>query len=264
MLAPERKNEEIHALLLTGGSAFGLAAADGVMRWLEERGIGYQTPWIKVPLVPSAVMFDLNVGNPLIRPDAKAGYASCENASGENLTEGNFGAGTGATVGKWNGVEYWMKGGVGGASRTAGELTVGVLAVVNAVGDIVDENGKIISGARSNRGDFFGDKDSVRVFARGKVLERANTTLIVTATNADLSKVELHRVCQRMHDGMARAIIPVHTSYDGDVTFALSSGSAHADFDFVAEIAADLSAKAIRSAVGAAKSVQGIPGMATN
>jgi L-aminopeptidase/D-esterase-like protein len=262
MLAPDKKNEEIHALLFAGGSAFGLAAADGVMRWLEERNIGYQTPWMNIPLVPSVVVFDLNVGNPHVRPDPGAGYAACESASSEDYGDGNLGAGTGATVGKWSGIEYWMKGGVGSASATSGDLVVGLLAVVNAVGDIVDERGNILAGARSLSGEFFGTKNPVREFVRGKVLERSNTTLVVAATNAELSKVELHRVCQRMHDGMARAIIPVHTSYDGDATFALSQGSVHADIDFVAEIAADLTAQAIRRAVLVAKSLPDVPGIA--
>lgn len=264
LLAPDKTMQEVHAVLLTGGSAFGLAATDGVMRWLEEHNVGYETPWVKVPIVPAAVVFDLNVGNGMKRPDPEAGYKACQNASSGALTEGNVGAGTGATVGKWKGMEYWMKGGFGSASKTVGDLVVGAVAVVNAVGDIVDEGGKILAGARSSRGGFYGDQDPVRVFARGKVLERANTTLVVSATNANLSKIELHRVCQRMHDGMARAILPVHTSYDGDVSFALSWGSLQVDFDLVAEIAAHLTAVAIRRAVKAAKSTQGIPGLGDN
>lgn len=261
LLAPERKMEEVHAILLTGGSAFGLASADGVTRWLEEHEIGYNTPWAKVPIVPSAVVFDLNVGKSSARPDAAAGYAACKNATSDRTEEGNVGAGTGATVGKWKGLEYCMKGGVGTASTTVGDLVVGTLAVVNAVGDIVDKSGKIIAGSRSMDGRFYGELDPHRIFARGKVLERTNTTLVVAATNAELSKIELFRISQRMHDGMARAVNPVHSSYDGDMTFALSWGNVRTDCDHVAEIAASLTSEAIRRAVLAAKSVQGIPGL---
>jgi L-aminopeptidase/D-esterase-like protein len=263
LLAPDKKMEEIHAIVLTGGSAFGLAAADGVVRWLEEHGIGYQTPWAKVPLVASAVIFDLNVGKSTVRPDAAAGYAACENATSSGVEEGNVGAGTGASVGKWKGVEFWMKGGIGTASATLGDLVIGCLTVVNAVGDIIDTSGRIIAGARSQAGKFYGESDPQRTFARGKVLEKTNTTLAVVATNAELSKVELFRVSQRMHDGYSRAILPVHTSFDGDVSFALSRGSVRSDFDLVAETAASLTAEAIRRAVRSAKSVHSVPGLAT-
>jgi L-aminopeptidase/D-esterase-like protein len=252
---------EVHALLLTGGSAFGLNAAEGVMKWLEEHGVGYDTPWAKVPIVPAAVIFDLNVGDPTVRPDAKAAYQACSSASSSSV-EGNVGAGTGATVGKWKGIDFWMKGGLGGATTTVGELVVGAIAVVNAVGDVVDEQGRILAGSRSKDGAFYGDTDRYRTFARGAVLEKTNTTLVVVATNSALSKVQLHRVAQRMHDGMARAIVPSHTSYDGDVTFALCSGSVKTEFDLVAEIGASLTSESIRRAVRAAKSMSGIPGLA--
>ena len=190
LLAPDKTMQEVHAVLFTGGSAFGLAAADGVMKWLEEHKVGYETPWVKVPIVPTAVVFDLNVGKSTTRPDADAGYKACQDASSGTIEEGNVGAGTGTTVGKWNGVEYWMKGGFGTTARTIGDLVVGAAAVVNAVGDIIDENGKILAGARSSHGEFYGNQDSLRVFARGKVLERTNTTLVVVATNANFNKIE--------------------------------------------------------------------------
>lgn len=261
LLAPEKSAQEIHAILLTGGSAFGLAAADGVMRWLEEHNIGYPTPWAKVPIVPTAVVFDLNAGSSSVRPDALSGYRACDTASTGPFDEGNVGAGTGATVGKWRGTEFWMKGGVGSASAEQSGLIVGVLAVVNAVGDIIDENGTILAGARHSDGRFLGVAEPYRPLARGKVLEQANTTLVVAATNAKLSKLELHRVAQRMHDGMARAIVPIHTSYDGDVSFALGCGDVNADLDLVSEIAARLAAEAIRRSVKAARTTAGIPGL---
>lgn len=261
LLAPDKSMQEIHAVLLTGGSAFGLSAADGVMKWLQEHDIGYQTPWVKVPLVPTAVVFDLNVGTHAVRPTPASGYEACRRATSGTVEEGSVGGGTGATVGKWKGMEYWMKGGVGTASRSVDGLIVATLAVVNAVGDIVDGNGVILAGAREKNGTFLGQKDPVRVFARGKVLEKVNTTLVVMATNAAFSKIDLFRICQRMHDGMARAVVPVHTSYDGDVSFALSSGQANADLDFVAELSAELTAEAIRRAVRIAKGVPGVPSL---
>jgi L-aminopeptidase/D-esterase-like protein len=177
------------------------------------------------------------------------------------VEEGNVGAGTGATVGKWAGMETWMKGGIGSSARQMGDLVVGALAVVNAVGDILDEKGGILAGARKSGKLFLAETDPVRVFARGKVLDTSNTTLAVVATNADLSKLQLFKVAQRMHDGFARAIVPVHTSYDGDVTFALSHGTVKADVDIVAELAAELVAQSIRRAVRAAKTISGIPAL---
>ncbi|MCI0706823.1 MAG: P1 family peptidase [Ignavibacteriae bacterium] len=262
LLSPEKKMQEVHAILLTGGSAFGLSAADGVMKWLSEHNIGYETPWAKVPIVPGAVIFDLNIGDGTVRPDANAGYAACENATSAPSEEGNIGAGTGATVGKWKGMDTRMKGGFGGASKTVGDIIVGAVAVVNAVGDIIGEDGRILAGARSENGKFAGESDPLRSFAAGKVIANTNTTLVVAATNADFGKIELHRIAQRMHDGMARAIVPAHTSYDGDATFALSCGAVKADFDLVAEIAASVTAEAIRRAVRAAKSAGDVTGLA--
>jgi L-aminopeptidase/D-esterase-like protein len=253
--------QEVHAILLTGGSAFGLAAADGVMKWLQEHDRGYQTPWAKVPIVPAAVVFDLNVGNNVIRPTPASGYDACKNATTEPVITGSVGGGTGATVGKWAGVETWMKGGVGSAAVDIDGLKIGVLAVVNAVGDILGEHGKILAGARSKDGVFLAEQRRMRMFARGKVLPKSNTTLVVMATNANLSKLDLYKICQRMHDGMARAVMPVHTSYDGDVCFALSSGSVEADLDFVAEQSAHLTASAIRNAVLSARSIGSVPAL---
>lgn len=261
LLAPEKSMQEVHAILLTGGSAFGLSAADGVVKWLQEKDIGYQTPWARVPIVPAAVIFDLNVGNNVIRPTSASGYEACHKASKEPVPSGSLGAGTGATVGKWAGIESWMKGGIGNATVVAGELRIGVLAVVNAVGDIMDEHGKILAGARGKDGRFLAETQKARIFARGKVMPQSNTTLVVMATNGAFSKLDLHKLAQRMHDGMARAIVPVHTSYDGDTTFALSHGSVEADFDFVAEQSAHATAAAIRHAVRSARSLGAVPSL---
>jgi L-aminopeptidase/D-esterase-like protein len=251
--------QEVHAVLLTGGSAFGLAAADGVMRYLEEHGIGYETPWARVPIVPAAVIFDLYIGSSSVRPDGQMGYVACLKANdGDNL-EGDVGAGTGATVGKWAGMEYWMKGGVGTASMSLGELVVGVLAVVNAVGDVIDDEGNILAGARNSNGEFLAASDPMKRFVQSQFLIRENTTLVAVATNARLSKVDVNRVAQRAHDGIARAVVPAHTIHDGDVTFTLASGAVPTPVDIVAEIGAELTAQAIRNAVRSAKSMHGVP-----
>lgn len=262
LLAPEKSMQEVHAILLTGGSALGLASADGAMRWLLAHGIGYETPWARIPIVPAAVVFDLNVGSSKHWPDADSGYAACENARGGPVEEGCVGAGTGTTVGKWNGIETAMKGGLGSASIRMGDLVVGALVVANAVGDVVARDGTVLAGARDASGQFLARTGSVRTFARAKVLDQANTTLAVVATNASLDKVQLFKVAQRMHDGFARAVAPVHTSYDGDVSFALSSGELKADFEVAAELAAEMTAEAIRRAVLSATTLAGIPGLA--
>jgi L-aminopeptidase/D-esterase-like protein len=262
LLAPDKTMQEIHAVVLTGGSAFGLAAADGVIKYLSDHNIGYQTPWVKVPIVPTAAIFDLNIGDGSIRPTAEDGYAACTAATEGSDLQGNVGAGTGATVGKWAGGEYRMKGGLGISTIQNGELIAACVAVVNSVGDVVDATGKVLAGARKPSGEFFGDTEGVRLLTRGNIPMHVNTTLICLVTNAKLSKVQTHRLAQRAHIGMARAINPVHTSYDGDLVFALSSGSVDAHFDIVAELGVEATSQAIRSAVKHAKSAGGVPGLA--
>lgn len=259
LLHSEKTMQEIHALLLTGGSAFGLAAADGVMRWLEEHQIGYQTPWVRVPIVPAAVIFDLNVGSSTVRPDAESGYKACQHAEQGEMVEGSVGAGTGATVGKWNGIETRMKGGLGISSATSGDLIVSAVAVVNAVGDVLRHDGTILAGARDASGQWLGEIDPLRTLSRSRLVPLGNTTLVALLTNARLSKVEVNRVAQRGHDGMARAIKPIHTSFDGDVVFGLAAGAVEAGVDMVAELGADRIAEAIRRAVTTAESLGGVP-----
>jgi L-aminopeptidase/D-esterase-like protein len=248
LLAPDKQVHEIHAILLTGGSAFGLAAPNGVMQFLVEKNIGYKTPWALVPIVPSAVIYDLNVGDSKIFPTPENAYQACKDAS-TNFEEGNVGAGTGATVGKWNGLPTAMKGGVGTSSVKFGGVTVGALAVVNAVGDIAAQDGTILAGALLN-GKFLGNEGRLRSLQdEGMASRNINTTLVVVATNARLSKVDCNRVAQRAHDGMARSIVPSHTTFDGDTTFALSAGATVASIDLVAEMGAEATALAIRAAV---------------
>ena len=254
MLAPDKQMQEIHAILLTGGSAFGLGAANGVMKFLLDHKVGYQTPWALVPIVPSAVIFDLNVGGSTIFPTHDDAYRACVNASAE-VEQGNVGAGTGATVGKWHGLDSAMKGGVGSASIKVGEVIVGALAVVNAVGDVVGREGNVLAGAQ-HKGKFFGSDDRLNSLQnQGMLLRNINTTLVVVATNARLSKVDCYRVAQRAHDGMARAIVPSHTTFDGDTTFALSAGEIFAPIDLVAEMGAEATAESIRAAVKHSKPI---------
>lgn len=252
LLRNDKTMQQVNAVLLTGGSAFGLAAADGVMRFLEEKGMGYQTSWAKVPIVPAAVIFDLNIGTSTVRPTADSGYRACTTASSTEIELGNIGAGTGATVGKWAGIEYRMEGGIGIERISAQGIDVVAIAVVNAVGDILDGQGKIIAGARSRSGRWLAEKDPLRTLKRTKSSHHTNTTLVAVISNARLSKVELNRVAERGHDGMARAVRPVHTSFDGDIVFALSSGAVDAgDVDLVAEMGAEATARAIRHGVKA-------------
>lgn len=261
LLGPEKSMQEVHAVLLTGGSAFGLAAADGVMKYLEENNVGYETPWARIPIVPAVVVFDLNIGDRSVRPDASSGYAACRSAVSPNDQQGNVGAGTGASVGKWAGLEFRMKGGLGTTSLSLNDATVGALAVVNAVGDVVSGDGSILAGARSSSGEFIAARDRSARFREPATLLGLNTTLVICATNVRVSKVDCTRIAQRMQDGLARAVVPVHTVHDGDTTIALSSGSAVAPIDIVAEMAAEAAAEAIRSGVRSAESLGGVPGL---
>jgi L-aminopeptidase/D-esterase-like protein len=248
VIAPGRRVDEPNAILLTGGSAFGLAAADGVMRWLEERGLGHWTPWARVPIVPTAAIFDLVIGDPAVRPTAESGYAACVAASEEAPPEGNVGAGTGATCGKAAGPEWFSKGGLGSSSARDGDLVVGAIAVVNAVGDVVDEDGSIIAGARSDE-------------PWDPPAPGSNTTICCVATNATLTKDECHAVAVMADAGLARAIRPVHTMFDGDAVFVLATNQVASPGEVVGRLAADVLADAVRRAVRAAVSVPGAPAL---
>jgi L-aminopeptidase/D-esterase-like protein len=247
LLESGKKMQEVHAVLLSGGSAFGLAAADGVMRFLEERGRGYRTPWGIVPIVPAAVVFDLNTGSASIRPTAASGYAAAQGASAAAIPEGTVGAGTGATVGKWGGPVYSMPGGFGLSSLEQNGLIVSAAAVVNALGDIVDDAGRTLAGARDRDGLWRSAADPLRRLARAPA--PSNTVLVALLTNARLSKVDANRAAMRAHDGLARAVRPAHTSYDGDTIFCLASGVVAADIDLVAEMGAEATAMSIRRSV---------------
>jgi len=250
-MRPTRLVPRVNAVLLTGGSAFGLDATGGVQQFLEERDIGFDTQAARVPIVPSAVIFDLAVGDARVRPDRAMGYQACENARSDAVEEGAVGAGTGATVGKICGHDKAMRGGVGTASWRSGDLVVGALAVVNALGDVIDpDGGGIIAGAR--------DPDSGRFLDAAKFIKEnrvvpfppgSNTTLAVVATNAALSKEDAARLAVMAQVGVERTIRPVHTPYDGDIVFALSVGQVSADIMTLGVVAGDLVATSILRAV---------------
>lgn len=263
LLNPINNVQMVHGILLAGGSAFGLDAAGGVMRWLEEHNIGFDMRVVRVPIVPAAVIYDLGVGDPKIRPDAECGYKAATSASAGPVAEGNVGAGAGATVGKLFGGSRAMKGGVGTASITLPDgLTVSAIVVVNAVGDVIDPaTGAVVAGVRGTDGHSLGDaRRLIRAGAtRPGVRNGENTTIGVVATNATLTKAQATKVAQMAHDGMARAISPSHTMIDGDTIFSLATGerAEQADVTTIGALAADMLAEAI---VRAVKSATGIPG----
>ncbi|HEV2093942.1 MAG TPA: P1 family peptidase [Rubrobacter sp.] len=249
-----------HGLLLTGGSAFGLAAADGVVRFLEEKGVGLDIGVARIPLVSAAVLFDLVVGDPAARPDAAMGYGAAVSAKAGNFDQGSVGAGTGASVGKVLGMDRAMKGGIGSASVELGDgLIVAALAAVNAFGDVRDpETGETLAGPRREDGTL-GDTACLLPQAASRLRWGENTTLGIVATNARLTKPQAVKVAQMAHDGLARAVHPVHTTVDGDVVFAASVGTVDAVVDVIGAWGARAMQEAILRAVRSAKGIPGIP-----
>lgn len=260
LLSPVNLVDTVHAVMLAGGSAWGLDAAGGAMRWLEERGIGFDVRVGRLPIVPAAVLFDLLVGDAAIRPDAAAGYAACAAATTKRPAEGNVGAGTGAAVGKIFGIDRAMKGGIGTASVTVGGVTVGALIACNALGDVVDpDTAQVIAGARTANGKKL--LDTRRALLRGDaprpLLAGTNTTIGVIATDAIITKVQATKLAQMAHDGLARSINPVHTMSDGDTLFALGTGrvKTHPGMMVLGTMAAEATARAVVRAVLAARSL---------
>ncbi len=259
-LSPTGTVRRTHALLLTGGSAFGLAAVEGVVSFLEERDVGLDVGVARIPLVSAAVLFDLVVGSPAARPGPEMGYEAATSAKNGDFAQGSVGAGTGATVGKVLGMERAMKGGVGSASVWLdGGLVVGALAAVNAFGGVRDpDSGKILAGPRMDDGAL-GDTVELLPEAVTRMRWGEDTTLGIVATNADLSKAQVSKIAQMAHDGLARAVEPVHTTVDGDVVFAVSVGGVDAPTDIVGAWGARVMQEAILRAVRRAESVPGIP-----
>ena len=275
LLAPVNMVSKIHAVLLSGGSAFGLDAATGVMRYLEEQKIGFDVGVVRVPIVPAAVLFDLAIGRADIRPDAEMGYKAVQTASAENVDVGNIGAGTGASVGKILGMQNAMKTGLGTASiEIGGGVIVGAIVAVNAFGDVISpQTGEILAGTRSAKagplkiGEEGGFADTLHVMKTltgrtvMKIATRSNTLIGVVATNAKLTKAEATKVAQMAQDGLARTIRPAHTMLDGDTIFALSTGKKKADVSTLGAFAAEAMARAILRGTKEAKSAGGLPGL---
>jgi L-aminopeptidase/D-esterase-like protein len=263
VLNPVNTVQIAHAIVLSGGSAFGLDSASGVMRYLEERKIGVAFGQSHVPIVPAAALFDLSVGDGRIRPGADCGYQAARMASDAAVVEGNVGAGAGATVGKAGGMGRAMKGGIGTASITMPNgLIVAALVATNGMGDVIDpENGQVIAGVRTPDGKSFAD--ARKLLRSGAITFRAgeNTTLGVIATNAILTKTEATRVAEMAHDGYARSIVPVHTPVDGDTIFTLATGAktGPADAGLIGALAADVMAHAVVRSVRQATTIAGFP-----
>ena len=263
LLDPTCMVQEVHGILLTGGSAFGLDAASGVVRYLEERGRGFDVKVARVPIVPAAVLFDLAVGDPSARPGSADGYRACAEATASAVEQGNVGAGTGATVGKLLGPGLAMKGGLGSVSiRLASGVTVGAIVAVNCAGDIVDPaTGGIVAGARRPDGEGLLDSaEWIRLGGEGGLSVGANTTIAVVATDARLDKAQANRLAQLAYQGVARAVRPI-TPFDGDTIFAISTmrSEAAADLGALGSAAADALALAIVRGVTAATSLHGYP-----
>lgn len=278
--------QEVSAVLLTGGSAFGLAAADGVMSWLEEHGRGYLSPGGHVPIVPAAVLYDLEIGNPLVRPDKDCGYAACENAlpiddNGGWPARGSVGAGCGATVGKLYGPSGWMKGGIGWARRTistapgsptgpatsssSNPVTIAALAAVNAFGDVLNEDGTVLAGCRRKDGEF--GVAATAIADHGSPvrpdIRRSSTTLAVLMTDAKITKKDAGWMARLAQNGLSRAIDPVQTIWDGDTIFSMATGTSGIEVDSqrLGIVASSLLATAIRDAVISATSIAGAPSL---
>jgi L-aminopeptidase/D-esterase-like protein len=265
LLNPVNTVQQVQAIVLSGGSAFGLASADGVMRYLEEHGLGFHIGQSIVPIVPAAILFDLDHGDPKIRPTAESGYKACQAATSGKVEEGNVGAGAGATIGKMFGMKSAMKSGLGSASVHVGDtgIVVAAIVAVNAVGDVVDPKlGKIIAGARKPDGSGFLDTMQQWREGRGPApASGANTTIGVVATNAAFDKAQATKIAQMAHDGLARTINPTHTPWDGDTIFAVATGAveARANHGTIGAIAADVMSQAVLRAVMNAHGLPGLP-----
>lgn len=264
LLDPANMVQQVHAVVLSGGSAFGLDAASGAVRYLEEKGIGFDVRVAKVPIVVGAILFDLGFGGDAsIRPTAECGYAAAASAGSGPVAQGNVGAGTGATVGKWLGGGRAMKGGLGSASITTSDgLTVAALIAVNSVGDVVDPyTGRVIAGVRAEDGTLADARTLLREPPPGPTGVAENTTIGVVATNARLDKAQATKFAQMSDDGFARALVPSHTPGDGDTLFSLATGTwdGPADLRRIGSLGAEVVAEAILRAVEAAESLGGLP-----
>ncbi len=260
LLNPQNLVEKIHSVMLTGGSAFGLDAASGVMEYLEKKGIGFDVQVTKVPIVCSAVLFDLVVGDYRVRPDKKMGYEACMKATDEDCPSGNIGAGTGATVGKFFGVDRAMKGGLGSYGIQVGDLKVGAIVAVNALGDIIDpESGEILAGLLDeNKKNLIGtEKEMLKAYNENKNVFSGNTTIGVVATNGKFNKSQMNKIASMAHNGYGRTMRPAHSIFDGDTIFTMATDRVEADINVVGFLAAEVMEKAIIDAIKSADSAYG-------
>jgi L-aminopeptidase/D-esterase-like protein len=262
-LDPGHVTPVVHGILLAGGSAFGLEAASGVRRYLERHGVGYETGAAKVPIIPAAILYDLGIGKSTVRPTIAMGEAAAAAASAEAVAEGCVGAGTGATVGKVLGMRQAMKSGIGSYTvQLPGGVLVSSLVAVNALGDVRDPvTGKIVAGARKSADSREFANGAEQMKLRASLQRDGNTTLAVVATNAALNKVQANKLAQFASLGVARTIYPINTTFDGDITFALSAGKLRADINALGIAAAEAVAEAVLRAVRMANSLGGVPGL---
>lgn len=260
LLDPINMIQKVHAVVLSGGSAFGLEATCGVSKYLEENGIGFDVGVAKVPIVTGAVLFDLGVGDPKCRPNIDMGYEACKVASSTNLEQGNFGAGCGATVGKIKGSNFCTKGGIGSYSiKLDNGLVVAALIAVNAFGDVYEE-GKVIAGVlNDSKDEFLNTYDLMKQGVNKGGFNIDNTTIGVVATNAKLDKAQCKKVSQMAHNGYAKTIFPIHTPHDGDTIFTLATGEIETDVTLLGSLATEVVEKSIINAIKNAKSINDIP-----
>lgn len=260
LLDPVNMVQKIHAVVLSGGSAFGLDSCSGVMKYLEEQGIGFDVRVAKVPIVCGACLFDLTLGSPNIRPNLEMGYKAAENANKEECPNGNIGAGCGATVGKYLGPKYAMKGGLGTYAMQVGDLQVGAIVAVNALGDIVDpdDNNKIIAGMRDDNGFMDIEKAMIENYHDKTNKFSGNTTIGAIVTNGKFNKSEMNKIASMAHNGYGRTMRPAHSIYDGDTIFAMSAGDVEADLSVVGMLAAKVMEKAVINAIKNADTLHGV------
>jgi len=260
LLNPVNLVQQIHAVMLAGGSAFGLDAASGAMQYLEEKGVGFDVSVTKVPIVCSAVLFDLTCGDYKVRPDKSMGYKACENATDLECKEGCIGAGTGATIGKITGPEFSMKSGLGTYCVQVGDLMVGAIVAVNCLGDVYDsETSRIIGGVLNPDKKTIGSTEEIMMkqYSSKKNLFSGNTTIGVVVTNANLTKSEANKLASMAHNGYGRAMRPAHSMFDGDTIFTMATGKIETDFNVVGFLAATVMEKAVVRAVKTATSMHG-------
>lgn len=261
LLDPKNLVDKVHAVLLAGGSAFGLDAASGVMKYLEERDIGFDVQLTKVPIVCGAVLFDLAVGDYRVRPDFNMGYEACLKATDEECPSGNVGAGTGASVGKFLGMERAMKGGLGSYALQIGDLKVGSIVAVNALGDIIDpESGEILAGLLDEEGKRLVGTENIMAasYSERKNIFSGNTTIGLVVTNGIFTKAEANKIASMAHNGYARSIRPAHSIFDGDTIFTMATGRVEADINVVGFLAARTMERAVVNAIKSAESAYGL------